>query len=200
MSESLTPSLLLDAYAQGFFPMARAEDDPQLYWFCPEMRGVMPLDERFHISRSLRKLMRKKPFRLSLNEAFPEVIEACRENRQGSWINDPIIALYTELHRLGYAHSLECWQKDRLVGGIYGVALGGAFFGESMFSRVSGASKIALVTLQSMLCEAGYVLFDVQYENDHLQQFGVLEIPRASYLYQLDAALGVSVAELELPI
>lgn len=178
--------------------MARSIDDPELYWFCPEMRGVMPLDSRFHISRSLKRFMSKEPFTLTLNQEFSGVMLGCRENRDDSWINDQILKLYGELHRLGYAHSVECWQAEKLVGGIYGVALGGAFFGESMFSRVSGASKVALVTLHAMLCEAGYVLFDVQYENDHLQQFGVIEIPRSSYLHQLDVALEVEVKELQL--
>lgn len=187
----LTPELLLNAYASGYFPMGETRDDDALYWFHPEKRGIIPL-EHFHIPQSLRKAMRKTPYRLTTNRCFERVIRACSEaspTRQESWINEPIIALYTELFRMGFAHSVECWKEEELVGGLYGVALGGAFFGESMFSRATNASKIALVHLVTHLRNAGYSLLDTQYVNDHLKQFGVTEIPRDAYLEKLDAAL-----------
>lgn len=200
-----TPEQLLNAYAQGYFPMALAEDDPELYWFCPELRGVMPLDDRFNIPRGLARAMRKHAYRITLNQDFAGVIAGCAEitpTRDGTWINPPIIALYTELHRMGYAHSVEVWGKpspsgsglgeeEVLIGGLYGIALGGAFFGESMFSRAPDASKCALVALVEHLRARGYTLLDTQYVNDHLQQFGILEVPKAEYLEMLEAALAV---------
>jgi leucyl/phenylalanyl-tRNA--protein transferase len=197
--EIITPHMVLDAYAQGYFPMAQRQEDEQLYWFCPQWRGVIALDSRFHLSRSNARLMRQHRFTLTLNQAFEEVMLGCRERREGSWINQPILTLYAELHRMGYGHSVECWQGEKLVGGIYGLALGGAFFGESMFSRESGASKVALITLRRMLINAGYVLFDTQYVNDHLRQFGVLEVPRGVYLDDLRDALETPVKPLKIP-
>src|SRR4051812_5128704 len=151
--------------------MAKTRDDPQLYWFYPEMRGIIPLDN-FHVPGSLAKIVGKKPFALTVDRAFPEVIRGCAE-RDDTWINSAIAALYTELWKMGFAHSVECWKDDALVGGLYGVALGGAFFGESMFSRVPNASKVALVHLVQLLKNAGYTLLDTQFINDHLKQFGV---------------------------
>lgn len=196
--QKLTPELLLQAYASGYFPMAENRDDDLLHWFHPEKRGIIPL-EHFHIPRSLAKAMRAKPYAITCDTAFPQVIRACAEeaaNRPESWINEPIIELYTELWRMGFAHSIECWQNEKLVGGLYGVALGGAFFGESMFSRATGASKIALVHLVTELRRANYALLDTQYVNDHLKQFGVTEIPRKAYLTLLESALDRTPATL----
>lgn len=186
----ITASDLLDAYAQGYFPMAKSREEPELYWFTPEARGVLPL-EGFHLPRSLQKFLRKHPFTLTLNRDFAGVIEACATARDDTWINPEIERLYNELHRMGHAHSVECWLEGALVGGLYGVSLGGAFFGESMFSRTSGASKVALAALVETLRAAGYTLLDTQYVNDHLLQFGVQEIPRAHYLQQLQQALEI---------
>ncbi len=191
MSEPLTPELLLQAYASGYFPMAETRDDDALYWFHPEKRGVIPLDG-FHIPASLAKHIRKSPYTITTNQAFPAVIAACSEDhetRPESWINPTIIALYTQLWRMGFAHSVECWEEEELVGGLYGVSLGGAFFGESMFSRKTNASKTALVYLVNLLKTAGYTLLDTQYVNDHLKQFGVQEISRKDYAKRLQSAL-----------
>lgn len=187
----ITPELLLQAYAGGYFPMADTRTSKELYWFHPEQRGILPL-EGFHIPASLKKALRHSPFTLTTNQAFPHVITACAEKhptRKESWINPEIIRLYTQLWRMGHAHSVETWLEGNLIGGLYGVALGGAFFGESMFSRASNASKAALVHLVSLLKTAGYQLLDTQYVNDHLKQFGVQEIPREDYLEKLEAAL-----------
>jgi leucyl/phenylalanyl-tRNA---protein transferase len=199
---------LLAAYASGYFPMAERHDDPHLHWFYPELRGVLPLDN-FHVPRSLEKFMRKSPFTLTTNTSFPAVIRGCattdtrqliggKMGRDETWINEPIIALYTELWQRGFAHSVEVWTLDattgenQLVGGLYGVAIGGAFFGESMFSRASNASKVALVHLVELLRKAGYTLLDTQFVNDHLVQFGVQEIPRADYLVKLREAIALT--------
>lgn len=195
MSESaaLTPEMLLAAYANGYFPMAMEKGDPELYWFSPEERGVLPLDT-FNVPRGLRRVMKDHPFTLKVDTAFEAVIRACGTLTQGrheTWINEEIVALYTGLHRLGHAHSVESWLDGELVGGLYGVSLGGAFFGESMFSRKPEASKVALVTLVEMLREAGYALLDTQYVNDHLKQFGVQAMPKRTYLSRLTKALAV---------
>ncbi len=196
----ITWEFLLAAYANGYFPMADAKDSPILHWMYPEMRGILPLDT-FHIPSSLAKFMKKSPFVITTNAVFPQVIRACAEvgnERKETWINEPIIKLYSELWEYGFAHSVECWQESPhkgespvLVGGLYGVAIGGAFFGESMFSRTSNASKVALVHLVELLKNAGYTLLDTQFTNDHLQQFGVLEIPRAEYLEKLAEAITI---------
>lgn len=188
---NLTPELLLNAYASGYFPMAEGRDSPQLHWYYPQQRGILPLDA-FHIPRSLARCMRQRPFTLTTDRAFPEVIRQCAEpcaSRPQTWINDEIIALYVALWERGFAHSVECWREGALVGGIYGVAIGGAFFGESMFSRVSNASKVALAHLAQLLQASGYGLFDTQFVNDHLIQFGVVEIPRRDYLKRLHDAI-----------
>ena len=189
----LTPELLLRAYAAGIFPMAESRRTRSVFWVDPEARGVLPLD-RFHVPHSLRKTVRRDTFAVRCNTAFEAVMRACAAPRPGhpdTWINEPIVAAYTHLHRLGFAHSVECWQGDALVGGLYGVSMGGAFFGESMFSRVRDASKVALVHLVARLRLGGYVLLDVQFVTEHLAQFGVEEIPARVYLQRLEAALAV---------
>lgn len=190
----LTPEILIRAYTQGYFPMAESRHDPNIYWFHPEKRGIIPLDE-FHVPRSLKKLLREQRYEVRFDGAFEEVIRACAEPnqlRKDSWINDTIINLYIGLWELGFAHSVECWRDGELKGGLYGVSLGGAFFGESMFSRESGASKVALVHLVERLREAGYQLLDTQYINPHLLQFGAVEIRRDDYLALLEKALNTS--------
>jgi len=187
MDEEITAELLLSAYARGYFPMAESRDDPEIYWFHPEMRGIIPL-EHFHVPKSLARLIVKKPFTITKDTAFTEVMRDCAE-RETTWINDRIITLYSELHARGHAHSVECWQEGKLMGGIYGVSLSRAFFGESMFSRVPNASKIALAHLVEHLKNNGYTLFDTQYINEHLKQFGAIEIPREDYLKRLETAL-----------
>jgi leucyl/phenylalanyl-tRNA---protein transferase len=185
-----TADELLAAYASGYFPMAQSRDDPNLYWFHPEQRGVIPLDG-FHVPRSLAKTLKKTPFTFTADKAFRDVIRACADRDEDTWINDAIIDLYCQLHDKGFAHSIECWKGRNLAGGLYGVSLGGAFFGESMFSRAANASKAAMVELVSRLRTGGYVLLDTQYVNDHLKQFGVVEIPKEEYLKRLEAALKI---------
>ncbi len=187
----LTPDLLLAAYASGLFPMANDRHDPTIHWIEPRRRGVLPLD-RFHQPKSLRKLIRRQPFEIRIDRAFEGVILACAESRPErprTWLNDDLIELYCRLHRQGYAHSVECWADERLVGGLYGVSLGAAFFGESMFSRVRDASKVALVALVERLRAGGYLLLDTQFVTDHLRRFGAIEIARDSYQRQLRHAL-----------
>jgi leucyl/phenylalanyl-tRNA---protein transferase len=187
----LTPEILLRAYAQGLFPMAERRDDPALYWVSPEMRGIIPLGD-FHIPRRLARTVRSGRFRVTADRAFDQVMRGCAEpaaGREESWINDEILRLYTGLHRSGHAHSVECWQEDALVGGLYGVSLGAAFFGESMFSRVRDASKVALVNLVERLRAGGFALLDTQFLTPHLASFGAHAIPRAQYLTLLHRAI-----------
>lgn len=186
----LTAETLLDAYANGYFPMAESKEATELHWFHPELRGILPLDD-FHTPKSLQKFLRKAPYILTTDRAFREVITACAE-RDETWINARIIDLYCELHAMGFAHSVECWHENELIGGLYGVALGGAFFGESMFSRRENASKAALVHLVALLKKTGYTLLDTQYTNEHIRQFGVIEIPREEYMEQLARALTIT--------
>lgn len=189
----ITPQVLLKAYACGIFPMAESADDPGLYWVEPDLRGVIPLD-RFRIPRSLRKTMRKNPFDIRVDTAFDAVVDACAATtatRRKTWINAPIKRLYGELHRIGHCHSVECWQEGELVGGLYGVRLGGAFFGESMFSRHKDASKVALVHLVHRLKAGGFVLLDTQFTTDHLKRFGAIDVSRRDYGDMLDEALAV---------
>ena len=221
--------MLLAAYANGYFPMALEKDDPELYWFSPTERGVLPI-EGFNVPRGLARAMKKYEYTVTVDADFEAVIRACgtiTRHRQDTWINEEIIQLYTALHRMGHAHSVEVWLPDHgdvtlrsaavaravltagvspqgeggasppsdnmlLVGGLYGVSLGGAFFGESMFSRASEASKIALVTLVDILREAGYQLLDTQYVNDHLKQFGIEAVPKRRYMTKLENALNAS--------
>ena len=176
----LTPEILLRAYAIGIFPMAEGRHHRELHWIEPERRGILPL-EAFHVPRKLR---RRCEFTVHCDSAFTDVIRGCAEpgeNRRDTWINPTIERLYTELHEAGFAHSVECWHDDELVGGLYGVSLGAAFFGESMFSRATDASKTALVHLVARLAKGGYRMLDTQFETPHLRQFGVEEIPRERY-------------------
>ena len=187
----LTPDMLLRAYAIGVFPMAEDRDDPDLFWVDPRMRGIIPLDT-FHVPRRLRRTVRNGGFRVTVDSAFEATIEACAEStelRPRTWINDRIIMLYTSLFHLGFAHSVECWQDRQLIGGLYGVAMGGAFFGESMFSRQSDASKIALIHLVARLRAGGFSLLDSQFITRHLRRFGAVEIPRGEYRQRLAEAL-----------
>lgn len=187
MTEKITPELLLNAYANGYFPMAESRHGKELLWYYPEKRGIVPL-EGFHLPRSVAKLLRKNLYDVTFNRAFRDVITGCAD-RESTWINDEIIALYSRLHELGFAHSVECWKDGALAGGLYGVALGKAFFGESMFSRETGASKVALARLVEWLKRQGFTLLDAQYVNEHLKQFGVVEISRNEYLAKLNEAL-----------
>ena len=192
MSDRFDTDMLLDCYRKGVFPMADSREDMNLFLISPEMRGVLPL-EGFHVPRRLRKTVRKDPFRVTVDIAFNRVVEACAEDmpdRPTTWINAPIQNMYGALHRRGYAHSIECWDGDGwLVGGLYGVSLGAAFFGESMFSRATDASKIALVHLVARLIEGGYTLLDAQFHNPHLEQFGLVEMPKGTFMKKLNAAL-----------
>lgn len=190
----LTPDLLLRAYAAGVFPMSEGRDDPRVFWVDPIHRGILPLDG-FHLSRSLRRTILRAPFDLSLDMAFEDVVRGCAD-RDVTWINDTIFRSYFALHRLGHAHSIEAWVGDVLVGGVYGVSLGRAFFGESMFSTRTDASKVALATLVAHLRATGYRLFDTQYLTDHLVRLGAEEVPRARYHELLDAALDGGTAEI----
>ena len=190
----LTPDMPLRAYAIGVFPMAEDRDDPDLFWIDPRIRGIIPLDA-FHIPRRLKRTLRNGPFTVTINQDFVGVIEGCAEEtskRPRTWINDKILILYTSLYHMGHAHSVEVWEKDRLVGGLYGVSLGGAFFGESMFSRTRDASKIALTHLVVRLIKGGFAILDTQFVTKHLERFGAIEIPRADYRNMLAQSLDVS--------
>ncbi len=194
MEDALTPDKLLLAYANGYFPMALNKDDPELYWFSPEERGVLPL-ETFNIPRGLKRSMKHRDYTITVDTAFEAVIRACgtlTKERHETWINEHIVTLYTELFARGQAHSIEVWESEKLVGGLYGVSLGGAFFGESMFSRAPDASKMALVRLVEILRGAGYTLLDTQYVNEHLKQFGVEAWEKPRYMMKLETALNVS--------
>ena len=187
MDEVLTPDILLRAYAMGIFPMSDGRDDPEIHWVDPRRRGVLPLDG-FHLSRSLAKRIRSGRFRVTTDTAFQAVVEACAK-REETWISHRIQRLYLQLHRLGFAHSVEVWCGEELVGGVYGVALGGAFFGESMFSTVTDASKVALAYAVHRLREGGFRLFDTQFVTSHLASLGGAEISRAEYHRLLAEAL-----------
>jgi leucyl/phenylalanyl-tRNA--protein transferase len=189
----LTPELLLKAYSIGIFPMAESRNDPELHWIDPEERGILPLD-RLHVPRRLKRRIRQGAFDVRCNTAFDEVIHACAKpakNRPDTWINPAIEHLVMELHAMGFAHSIECWRDDRLLGGLYGVSLGGCFFGESMFSREKDASKIALVHLVFRMRKGGFVLLDTQFTTPHLTQFGVIDISRADYRELLGKAINL---------
>jgi leucyl/phenylalanyl-tRNA---protein transferase len=188
---SITPQVLLQAYAAGVFPMAESADDPSLYWVEPEERGVIPLDG-FHISRSLAKRVRQQPFEISIDKAFATVMTKCAEHsptRKETWINRRILSLYTQLHKINCAHSVEAWKDGELVGGLYGVKIGSAFFGESMFSRATDASKVALVHLVARLNFGGFTLLDAQFVNHHLVQFGTRAVLKKDYQRMLGAAI-----------
>jgi leucyl/phenylalanyl-tRNA---protein transferase len=183
MSGTITPQILLRAYAAGIFPMAESAEDHALYWVEPDQRGIIPL-KALRISHSLRKTVKRHPFEIRIDSDFAAVIAACAERtsgRKATWINGRIRSLYTQLHRAGFCHSVECWQGGKLVGGLYGVRLGAIFFGESMFSRVTDASKVALVHLVARLNAGGFRLLDAQFTNPHLERLGAIAIPKAEY-------------------
>lgn len=181
----IDPELLLQGYRLGVFPMAMEDDS--IAWFSPDPRAIISL-ENFHVPHALRRVAKKKIFEIKIDNRFGEVIRACAK-REDTWINDEIVESYERLHELGYAHSVEAWSKDKLAGGLYGVALGGAFFGESMFHRVTDASKMALVALVEHLRANKFALLDTQWTTPHLQQFGAVEIPRDQYLKMLRRAI-----------
>ncbi len=190
-NNDITVDILLRAYSIGLFPMADAADDPELFWVEPEVRGIIPLDN-FHVSKSLAKVIRKKPFDIRFNTDFEGVMAGCAaevDNRPSTWINETIRRLYTELHEIGHAHSVEAWEGEELVGGLYGVSLGSAFFGESMFSRRTNASKICLVYLVERLREKGFTLLDTQFTTEHLKTFGAIDVPKADYAKLLEPAV-----------
>ncbi len=188
----LTPDILLRAYAEGLFPMAERRDDPTLFWVSPDMRGIFPLDG-VHIAKRLARTVRSDKFAVSADTAFMDVMRACAApapGREETWINDEILRLYGALHASGHAHSIETRLDGNLVGGLYGVTLGGAFFGESMFSRETDASKVAFVHLVARLKRGGYQMLDAQFLTPHLARLGAVEIPRAEYLAKLNRAIG----------
>ena len=196
MPPRLTPELLLNAYAAGVFPMANDFDDPAINWIEPRRRGIIPLDT-FHVPRRLRKTIRRGGFEIRVDTAFETVIRACAAptpERPRTWLNEPLITLYVELARRGWAHSVEVWRGGEVTGGLYGLRLGGAFFGESMFSRVRDSSKIALVDLVDRLRVGGFQLLDAQFVTEHLERFGAIEISRAVYLARLRRALAAGAA------
>ena len=188
---AITPEILLRAYSIGLFPMAEAADDPEIFWVDPEMRGILPLDA-FHVSKSLQKTVRKKPFDIRFDTDFEGVIALCAQpadDRPSTWINETIRKLYRELHHMGHAHSVEAYDGNELVGGLYGVSLGAAFFGESMFSRRTDASKICLVHLVERMKAKGFELLDTQFTTEHLKTFGAIDVPKDDYLKLLHAAV-----------
>ncbi|WP_083507619.1 leucyl/phenylalanyl-tRNA--protein transferase [Aureimonas frigidaquae] len=188
---AITPRLLLRAYANGIFPMAQSADDPRIHWIDPTERGILPLSD-VHVPRRLARRLRARPYDIRFDTAFPAVVDGCAEpapGRMDTWINAQIRSLYLDLFRMGHAHSVEAWDGSELVGGLYGVSLGGAFFGESMFSRRTDASKLALLYLCNCLIRSGYQLLDTQFLTAHLVQFGAVEIPRRRYRALLEAAL-----------
>jgi leucyl/phenylalanyl-tRNA--protein transferase len=187
----IPPDLLLRAYASGVFPMAEAADDPEIFWVRPESRGIIPLDA-FHIPKSLTKTLRKQPFEIRFDSDFAAVIDCCaeaREDRESTWINEPIREAYAALFEGGNCHTVEAWRDGQLVGGLYGVSLGRVFFGESMFSRETDASKVCLVHLVERLRARNFALLDTQFTTDHLKRFGAIEVPRDKYELMLQAAL-----------
>ncbi|KQI69502.1 leucyl/phenylalanyl-tRNA--protein transferase [Loktanella sp. 3ANDIMAR09] len=190
MTDHLTPDLLLHAYRAGVFPMAEDRDATDVFWVQPRKRGVLPLD-LFHVSRSLRKTLRRGHFQVTADAAFVDVVRGCAD-RAETWINGPIFEVYRQLHLQGHAHSIEVWQDRDLVGGVYGVSIGGAFFGESMFSTRTDASKVALLCAVDRLRSRGFILFDTQFVTDHLATLGAIEIPRKAYEERLAAALEIA--------
>lgn len=188
---SITPQVLLKAYAAGIFPMAESAEDNALYWIEPEERGIIPLDG-LYVSRSLKRQVKRRVFEVRVDSAFAEVIDGCAArtaNRQTTWINTRIRSLYSQLHRLGFCHTVECWQGTALVGGLYGVSIGAAFFGESMFARAADASKVALVHLVARLNAGGYRLLDAQFLNPHLKTLGAIAVSKLRYHELLEPAL-----------
>ncbi|MDA7643859.1 leucyl/phenylalanyl-tRNA--protein transferase [bacterium] len=186
----IEPAFLLQAYGQGLFPMGM--DDGEIGWFSPDPRGIFPLDA-FHVPHGLKRFLKKSPFEIRFNTRFRDVMIGCAD-REPTWIDDTVLESYCRLHDLGFAHSVETWEGEKLVGGLYGVSLGAAFFGESMFSRVSNASSAALVALVDHLNLCGFMLLDTQWTTPHLKRFGALELPRAAYLRQLERAVEMNVS------
>lgn len=187
----LTPELLIEAYSQGLFPMAYDVNSPYVHWICPEDRGQLSITD-IHLPKRLLKTIRSEPYIIKINHDFEGVIKGCAEitgAREETWINNSILKAFMQLHKKGYAHSVECWQGGKLVGGLYGMALGSAFFGESMYSRATDASKIALIHLVARLWKGGFTLLDTQFVNDHLKQFGVYEVSYKKYKKLLEKAL-----------
>lgn len=198
----LTPELLLKAYSIGVFPMAESRHDPELHWIDPEVRGILPLGE-FHVPRRLKRTIRRQIFEITCNTAFHEVVAACAEPRSGrsdTWINPVIESLTTQLHEMGFAHSIEARIDGELMGGLYGVALGGCFFGESMFSHARDSSKVALANLVMRLRRGGYRLLDTQFSTAHLNRFGVVNISRNEYRRRLAAAIAMQAKFPTAPI
>jgi len=189
-SKTINPEFLLQAYQMGIFPMAM--DGGEIGWFSPDPRGVIPLDA-FHVPKSLARVVRSGRFEVRFNSAFAEVIDGCAD-REETWIDETVRESYLTLHRRAYAHSVESWLDGELVGGLYGVSIGGAFFGESMFSRESDASKVALVNLVDRLRERGFILLDTQWTTGHLRRFGAIDIPKADYMRQLHNAVALDVS------
>ena len=190
-SSEITPEVLLRAYSCGIFPMSESADDPTIFWVEPERRGIIPLDS-LNVSSRLARTVRSDTFRVTVNTSFKQIIAGCAEPKPGrddTWINQRIRDLYIALHGIGHCHSVEVWDGDQLVGGLYGVSLGRAFFGESMFHRARDASKVALVHLVARLLAGGYVLLDTQFVTDHLKSLGAVEVPRQKYRTRLDEAL-----------
>jgi leucyl/phenylalanyl-tRNA--protein transferase len=189
------PHILLSAYMQGIFPMAHPEEDGAIYWYAPDPRGILPIEE-FHCPSRLAQTVRQEPYEIRYNTAFRRVMEECaapRKIQKSTWISEGLIEAYCELHELGFAHSVEAWLDERLVGGLYGVSVGGLFAGESMFFRETDASKICLVHLVERLAERGFTLLDIQFVNEHLEQFGAVEITRDEYERRLADALELEV-------
>jgi leucyl/phenylalanyl-tRNA--protein transferase len=187
----IPPDLLLKAYASGVFPMAESATDPEVFWVRPETRGIIPLDA-FHVPKSLRKVIRHNRFAIRFDSDFAGVIDGCaevRDERKTTWINAPIREAYISLFERGHCHSVEAWREDRLVGGLYGVSLGRVFFGESMFSKETDASKVCLVHLVERLNERGFILLDTQFTTEHLKRFGAIDVPRGKYEKMLEKAL-----------
>ncbi|WP_341861878.1 leucyl/phenylalanyl-tRNA--protein transferase [Gymnodinialimonas sp. 57CJ19] len=193
----LTPDLMIRAYASGIFPMSESVNDPEVFWVDPQWRGIFPL-ENFHISRSLRRRIKRGDYSVHVNRDFAGVVAGCAD-RDETWINADLTACYGALHAHGFAHSVEIWDDEGLAGAVFGIALGGAFFGESMFSRRTGGSKLALAHLVHRLHAGGYTLFDTQFVTDHLISLGAIEIPRATYREKLTEALEKEADFLRLP-
>ncbi len=199
---ALSTDDLLKAYTLGYFPMSEGRDDPEVFWVLPEKRGALLIDQ-FHLPKSLKKAVRTTDLTIRIDHDFAQTMRHCAEEtmeREDTWINERIVETYCKLHRMGFAHSVECWDKDEMVGGLYGVSLGGAFFGESMFSRATNASKIALTYLIARMKAGNYSLLDTQFYTEHLGQFGVREIAKFDYQNLLDQALSREASFYSLPM
>ena len=196
MIKYLSPEVLLLAYQQGLFPMAESRNAKKIQWIQPKKRGIFQLGN-FHISKSLRRVILKKDYSITINSCFPKVMEKCAD-RSETWINGDIYNCYCKLHEDGFAHSIEVWRDNNLIGGVYGVTIGAAFFGESMFSEVSNGSKIALAYLHDRLLNAGFLLFDTQFLTEHLASLGAIEISQAQYLIKLEKAINKNATFLDI--